>query len=85
MTNGNEYGSLRVKLSTIEFLKDMKEAFDASYGKKFTMDEFINQMAASVEDGDPGVWDIYCTQQAQREELMDKIRASQQLREQRKK
>lgn len=85
MTNSNEYGSIRVKLSTIEFLKDMKEAFDASYGKKFTMDEFINQMAASVKDGDPGVWDIYCTQQAQREELMDKIRASQQLREQRKK
>lgn len=85
MTNGNEYGSLRVKLSTIEFLKDMKEAFDASYGKKFTIDEFINQMAASVEDGDPGVWDIYCTKQAQKDELKEKIVNSQRLREKKNK
>lgn len=85
MTNSNEYGSIRVKLSTIEFLKDMKEAFDASYGKKFTMDEFINQMAASVEDGDPGVWDIYCTQQTQKKELKIKISKSQKMRAQKNK
>lgn len=85
MTNRNEYGSIRVKLSTIEFLKDMKEAFDASYGKKFTMDEFINQMAASVEDGDPGVWEIYCIKQVQKAELQKKIIESQQLRERKKK
>lgn len=85
MTNHNEYGSIRVKLSTIEFLKDMKEAFDASYGKKFTMDEFINQMAASVEDGDPGVWDIYCTQQTQKKELKIKISKSQKMRAQKNK
>lgn len=85
MINGNEYGSIRVKLSTIEFLKEMKEAFDASYGKKFTMDEFINQMAASIEDGDPGVWEIYCTQKVQKEELQAKIRVSQQLREKKSK
>lgn len=85
MTNSNEYGSIRVKLSTIEFLKDLKEAFDASYGKKFTMDEFINQMAASVEDGDPGVWDIYCTQQTQKKELKIKISKSQKMRAQKNK
>jgi len=81
MTNRNEYGSIRVKLSTIEFLKEFKEAFDASYGKKFTMDEFINQMAASVEDGDPGVWDIYCMKQTQKKALQAKIDESQKLRE----
>jgi len=80
MTKGNEYGSLRIKLTTIEFLKGMKEAFDASYSKKFTMDEFINQMAAAVEDGDPGVWDIYCTKQIQKHELKEKIEASQLMR-----
>lgn len=73
MKSNNEYGSIRVKLSTIDFLKDMKEAFEASYGKKFTMDEFIRQMAASVEEGDPGVWDIYCLKVSQKEELEKKI------------
>ena len=75
------YGALRLKRDTIEFLKDMKDAFEDSYGKKFTMDSFIRQMASAVEDGDPGVWDIYCTKQNQRIELMAKIKASRQIRE----
>lgn len=81
MAQRSDYGTLRIKPETIEFLKELKEAFDASYGKKFTMDEFIKQMAAAVEDGDPGVWEIYCTQQAQKDELRAKIAESQKMRE----
>jgi len=83
MAHGKEYGygSLRIKTETIEFLKEMKEAFEDSYQKKFTMDEFIRQMAASVEDGNQGVWEIYCMKQAQKNELMAKIEESQKLRE----
>jgi len=79
MAHGKEYGygSLRIKAETIEFLKEMKEAFEDSYQKKFTMDEFIRQMAASVEDGDQGVWEIYCMKQAQKNELKAKIEESQ--------
>lgn len=76
-----DFGTLRLKRDTIEFLKEMKQAFDASYGKKFTMDEYVRQMAAAVEDGDPGVWEIYCTQQAQKNELRAKIAESQKMRE----
>lgn len=75
-----DYGTLRLKQSTIDFLKDMKLAFEASYQKKFTMSEFLEQMTNSVEDGDPGVWEIYCTQQAQKNELRTKIEASQRMR-----
>lgn len=75
------YGSLRIKTETIEFLKEMKEAFEASYQKRFTMDEFIRQMAASVEEGDQGVWEIYCIKQVQKDELKAKIEESQKLRE----
>lgn len=80
-----DFGTLRLKRDTIEFLKEMKQAFDASYGKKFTMDEYVRQMAAAVEDGDPGVWEIYCTQQAQKNELRAKIVESQKMRELKKK
>lgn len=80
-----DYGTLRLKQGTIDFLKDMKLAFEASYQKKFTMSEFIEQMATSVEDGDPGVWDIYCTQQAQKEELKKKVEASRKMREKKNK
>lgn len=69
MTRDNEYGALRVKTDTIESLKDLKAAFEVSYGRKFTNDEFIRQMAASVEEGDPGVWEIYCRIQTTQKEL----------------
>lgn len=68
MAKDNEYGALRVKTDTVEFLKDLKAAYEMSYGCKFTMDEFLRQMAASVEDGDPAVW-IHCKMQTQKDEL----------------
>lgn len=74
------FGTIRLKKDTVDFLKDMKEAFEASYGSKFTMDGFIRQMAASVEAGDPGVWDVFCTIKAQKDELREKVEASQKLR-----
>lgn len=80
-TKDYDYGTLRLKRDTIEFLKEMKAAFEDSYQHHFTMDEFIKQMAASVEEGDQGVWDIYCIKQAQKDELMAKIADSQRLRE----
>lgn len=82
MTNEKDYsfGSLRLKRDTLELLKDIKDAFDVSYGHKFTMDEFIRQMAASLEAGDPGVWDIYCTMKTQREELAAKVEEAKRLR-----
>lgn len=55
-----EYGAYKLKKSTIEFLRRMKMAFELSYEKEFTNDEFVKQMAASVEDGDVAVWEIYC-------------------------
>ena len=85
MTHEKEYGSLRVKNDTLDLLKVMKEAFEASYGKKFTVDEFLRQLADAVEDGDPGVWEIYCTMQTQRDELKEKVEASRRMREAREK
>lgn len=85
MAHRTDYGTLRIKPETIELLKELKDAFDASYGKRFTMDEFVRQMAASIEEGDPGVWEIYCTQQAQKEELKQKVEASRKMREKKNK
>lgn len=85
MAQRSDYGTLRIKPETIELLKELKDAFDASYGKRFTMDEFVRQMAASIEEGDPGVWEIYCTQQAQKEELQQKVEASRKMREKKNK
>lgn len=74
MAKDNEYGAFRLKKDTVEFLQTMKQAFEVSYGKKFSNDEFIRQMAASVEDGDIAVWEIYCTIEQQKEELAAKAR-----------
>ena len=32
-------------------------------------------MMASVEDGDPAVWEMFCTIQASREEMQERIKA----------
>ena len=70
-----DYGNYRLRKSTIEFLQRMKKAFELSYGKDFTNDDFIHQMAASVEDGDVAVWEIYCELDATMNRLEAKGRA----------
>lgn len=66
-----EFGNYRLKKSTLEFLRRMKMAFELSYEKEFTNDEFVRQMAASVEDGDVAVWDIFC----ELDQTMDRLAA----------
>lgn len=74
MATESEYGAFRLRKDTLEFLQTMKQAFELSYGKKFTNDEFVKQMAASVEEGDVAVWEIYCTMELQKEELAAKAK-----------
>lgn len=74
-----EYGNYRLRKSTIEFLRRMKMAFELSYEKDFTNDEFIKQMAASVEDGDVGVWEIFCELDATMDRLEAKGRARREV------
>lgn len=73
------YGTLRLNQEVIDLLKDMKSAFEVSYQKKFTMSKFLEQMTASVEDGDPAVWEIYCTMRIQKAELKQKVKESRAL------
>lgn len=52
-----EYGALRLKKDTIEYLKDVKLAFESSYLQRFTFDEFARRLVACVEDAEPAVWE----------------------------
>lgn len=74
MTKENEYGAFRLKKDTIDFLRSMKEAFELSYGKDFTNDEFIRQMAASVEEGDVAVWEIFCENEMRKDDLRERAK-----------
>lgn len=74
----NNYRSLRLKEDTLDNLRDLREAFEITYGKSFTYDEFVQQMAASIEDGDPAVWEVFCLRKEQRAEAQKK---AQELKE----
>ena len=74
MTKENEYGAFRLKKDTIEFLRSMKEAFELSYNREFTNDDFIRQMAGSVEEGDVAVWEIYCENEMRKDELRERAK-----------
>ena len=74
MAMDNEFGAFRLKKDTVEFLKDLKQAYELAYEETFTNDEFIQQVAASVEEGDVAVWEIYCAIQQQKEELAAKTK-----------
>ena len=67
MTKENEYGALRLKASTLEYLRIMKQAFEMCYGKDFSNDDFILHMAAAVEGGDCAVYETFCELQELRE------------------
>ena len=62
------YGAFRLKKETVEKLKLLKQAFELSYDRDFSNDEFIKQMAASVEEGDVAVWEFFCKLQELKEE-----------------
>ena len=40
-----------------------------------TFEDVLRQMIASIEDGDPSVYEIYCTMQNSRQEMQEKIKA----------
>ena len=70
----SKYGSLRLKEDTLEFLHYLKEAYEITYSKPFTNDAFIRQMTASIEAGDPAVWEMFCLRDMQRDEAEKKAR-----------
>lgn len=69
-----EFGAFRLKKDTVEFLRKMKEAFELTYGRELTNDEFIRQMAASVEAGDIAVWEAYCVIEAKQDEIIERVK-----------
>ena len=74
----SKYGTFRLKKETIDFLQTMKQAFEYCYGKSFTNEEFIKQMAASVEDGDVAVRETFCELSANLEDI--KLRAKERMK-----
>lgn len=65
----SEYTALRLKKDAFRELSDMKKAFEISYQKEMSNDEFIRQLMAAVEGGDPAVWEGYCRLREVAEEL----------------
>jgi len=69
------FKSIRVPEPLMEEMKALKSAYEECYGKKMTFEDVIRTMMASVEDGDPAVWEMFCTIQASREEMQERIKA----------
>jgi len=68
------FSAFRIKKGTVKYLQDMKRAFEIYYGKELSNDDFIEQLAQSVENGNPAAWDIFCRMQSTQKEL-EKIAA----------
>lgn len=65
----SSFSAFRLKKETVKFLQDLKRAYEISYGKEFSNDEFIMQMTGSIQGSDKSVWDIYCKLLATQKEL----------------
>lgn len=51
---------ITLERETIDSLMLMKKAFEKTYAKTFSLDTFLMQMSASVEEGDIAVWEEFC-------------------------
>ena len=49
-----------MKNGTLDRMKRLKIAFESTYGKEMTNDEFVGQLIAAVEEGDMAVWARFC-------------------------
>lgn len=65
----SSFSAFRLKKDTVKFLQEMKRAYEIAYGKEFSNDDFIKQMASSIEVGDSSVWEIFCKLQETQKEL----------------
>lgn len=65
----NLFSAFRLRKESVKLLQEMKGVFEISYGHDMTNDEFIQHLVASVEGGEPGVWEIYCRRQMNNKEL----------------
>lgn len=73
------FKAIRVPETLMEDMKVLKSAYEESYGKKMTFEDVLRQMIASIEDGDPAVYEMYCAMQTSRQEMQEKIKALKQL------
>ena len=57
---GNQYKALRLKEETLDKLSDVQLAFESTYMKRMTKDEFVQKLIDCIEDAEPIVWQNYC-------------------------
>lgn len=67
------FGTLRLPQSTLSDIDILHTAFEKSYGEKMTNQRFVEQLIASVEDGDPNVWEVFCAIKSNEAELNARI------------
>jgi hypothetical protein len=75
MGKSDEYRTLRLKKETMDRMRDLKESYEMTYGRKMTYDEFCQKLVACVEDGDVAVWELFCLRQQQREDALERAKA----------
>ena len=63
-----KFGNFRLRQENIEKLKDLRLAFESSYARRMTNDEFIEKLIASVEGSEPAVWEAFGKIALKREE-----------------
>ena len=66
------YGNLRLPAEVIEEFKDWAAAYRLTYGKDLSNGEVMHKMFASVEAGDPAVYECYAEALERRNELLTK-------------
>ena len=77
-TQNNKNGTVAVRLhkETLEYIKGVKEAYEAANGKKYIMDEFITILVNNVKEIEPDIYEIYEIKQQLNRTLREKIAAS---------
>lgn len=73
MSRKTKFGALRLRAETLGCLRLLKKAYEECYGRRFTNDGFVDRMTASVEEGDPAVWDAYCRMDMERDMAQGRI------------
>ena len=79
MSEKMTFKAIRVPEALMEDIKVLKSAYEECYGRKMTYEDVLRQMMASIEDGDPAVYEMYCAMQTSRQEMQEKIKSLKQL------
>ena len=76
MDKNYDFVSFRIKKDTFKSLNEIKDAYEEFCDKRFTLDDFIQELIEALSKSEPEFWDIFNEKKRLMEMLREKMESA---------